>query len=880
MKTTSDIRRDFLDFFASKGHTIVPSAPLVPGNDPTLLFTNSGMVQFKDVFLGAEKRSYVRAADVQRCLRAGGKHNDLDSVGYTARHHTFFEMLGNWSFGDYFKKDAIAWAWELLTEVWKLPKERLLATVYHTDDEAYAIWRNDIGLPEDRIIRIGDNKGAPFASDNFWQMADTGPCGPCSEIFYDHGPDHFGGPPGSPDEDGDRYIEIWNNVFMQFDRAADGTLTPLPAPCVDTGMGLERITAILQHVHSNYEIDLFQALIKHAAELTGTADLENKSLRVIADHIRACAFLIVDGVLPSNEGRGYVLRRIIRRALRHGWMLGVRQPFFHMLVATLDALMGDAYPVLRDGRATAERALKAEEERFAETLDSGMKIFDDVAGRVTDKVIPGGDAFRLYDTYGFPLDLTQDMARERGMTVDVAGFDAAMAQQKQTARAAGKFGGGVQLPAELVAQLSPTKFLGYESLTAGGLEVIALLKDGKPVAVIEAGDEAIVILDATPFYAESGGQVGDTGELDEQGVRFTVSDTLKLAGQFHGHVGTLAAGTLKKGDRVLGSVDAARRAATILNHSATHLLHAALRDVLGTHVQQKGSLVAPDKLRFDFSHFQPMTAAELAEIERRVNAEVRANHEGEVRHMAMQEALDFGAMALFGEKYGEEVRVLRFGPTSTELCGGTHVGRTGDIGLFKIVSEGGVSAGVRRIEALTGQGALDHVAEEERRLGEAASLLGGTVGDVGDKLRALLDRQKKLERELDTIKAKAASGATSDLAGQAQDVDGIKVLAARLEGFDAKALRDAMDRLKQQLGDAVIVLAGTEGGKAALVAGVSGAALGKVKAGDLLGDVARQVNGKGGGRPDMAQGGGDDGPALVAALGGVPAWIRGRMERS
>ena len=876
MKTTSDIRRDFLDFFASKGHTIVPSAPLVPGNDPTLMFTNSGMVQFKDVFLGAEKRSYVRAADVQRCLRAGGKHNDLDQVGYTARHHTFFEMLGNWSFGDYFKKDAIAWSWELLTQVWGLPGERLLVTVYHNDDESYDIWNKDIGLPPERIVRIGDNKGAPFASDNFWQMADTGPCGPCTEIFYDHGDHIAGGPPGSPDEDGDRYIEIWNNVFMQFDRQPDGTLVPLPAPCVDTGMGLERLAAILQHVHTNYEIDLFQALIRHASELTGTADLENKSLRVIADHIRACAFLIVDGVLPSNEGRGYVLRRIIRRALRHGWMLGVREPFFHKLVSTLDALMGDAYPVLREGRSTAERALKAEEERFAETLDSGMRIFNDVAAKSGD-TIPGVDAFRLYDTYGFPLDLTQDMARERGMSVDVAGFDAAMAQQKETARAAGKFGGGTTLPADLVAQLTPTQFLGYDALTAGGLEVLALLKDGRPVDSIEAGDEAIVILDATPFYAESGGQVGDTGELDEQGMRFIVNDTLKLAGQFHGHVGTLSAGALKRGDRVLGSVDGARRGATILNHSATHLLHAALRDVLGTHVQQKGSLVAPDRLRFDFSHFQPMTAAELAEIERRVNAEVRANHEGEVRHMAMQDALDFGAMALFGEKYGEEVRVLRFGPTSTELCGGTHVGRTGDIGLFKIVSEGGVSAGVRRIEAVTGQGALDHVVEEERRLDEAATLLGGTSGDVADKLRALLDRQKKLERELEAIKAKAASGATSDLGSQARDVDGIKVLAARLEGFDAKALRDAMDRLKQQLGDAVIVLAGTEGGKAALVAGVSGAAAGKVKAGDLLGDVARQVNGKGGGRPDMAQGGGDDGPALVAALERVPAWVGERL---
>ena len=875
MKTTADIRRDFLEFFASKGHTIVPSAPLVPGNDPTLLFTNSGMVQFKDVFLGAEKRSYVRAADVQRCLRAGGKHNDLDSVGYTARHHTFFEMLGNWSFGDYFKKEAIAWAWELLTEVWKLPKDRLLVTVYHTDDEAFELWRDMIGLPEERIVRIGDNKGAPYASDNFWQMADTGPCGPCTEIFYDHGAHIAGGPPGSPDEDGDRFIEIWNLVFMQFDRAADGTLSKLPAPCVDTGMGLERLTAILQHVHTNYEIDLFQALIKRAAELTHTPDLDNKSLRVIADHIRASAFLIVDGVLPSNEGRGYVLRRIIRRALRHGWMLGVREPFFHKLVPTLDALMGEAYPVLREGRATAERALKAEEERFAETLDSGMRIFDDVAAK-SNGTIPGADAFRLYDTYGFPLDLTQDMARERGLSVDLAGFDAAMAKQKDTARAAGKFGGGTVLPAELVAQLTATKFLGYESLTAGGLEVVALLKDGKPVDAIDAGDEAIVILDATPFYAESGGQVGDIGELDEKNVRFVVDDTVKLAGQFHGHVGTLSAGTLKKGDKLVASVDAARRGAIILNHSATHLLHAALRGVLGTHVQQKGSLVAPDRLRFDFSHFQPVTAAELAEIERRVNAEVRANHEGEVRHMAMQEALDFGAMALFGEKYGEEVRVLRFGPTSTELCGGTHVGRTGDIGLFKIVSEGGVSAGVRRIEALTGQGALDHVAEEERRLDEAASLLGGNAGEIGDKLRALLDRQKKLERELDALKAKAASGATADLASRAVDANGIKVLAARLEGFDAKALRDAMDRFKQQLGDAVIVLAGVQDGKAALVAGVSGAALGRVKAGDVLADVARQAGGKGGGRPDMAQGGGEDGPALENALAGVVRWVTER----
>ena len=875
--SSNQIRNDFLEFFRGKGHTIVPSAPLVPGNDPTLLFTNSGMVQFKDVFLGAEKRSYVRAADVQRCLRAGGKHNDLDQVGYTARHHTFFEMLGNWSFGDYFKKDAIAWAWELLTEVWKLPKERLLVTVYHTDDEAYDLWHTMVGIPAERIVRIGDNKGAPFASDNFWQMADTGPCGPCTEIFYDHGAHIAGGPPGSPDEDGDRFIEIWNLVFMQFDRQPDGSLAPLPAPCVDTGMGMERLAAILQHVHTNYEIDIFQALIKHASELTGTADLENKSLRVIADHIRACSFLIVDGVLPSNEGRGYVLRRIIRRALRHGWMLGVRQPFFHKLVPTLVALMGEAYPELPAAHELAMRALKAEEERFAETLDSGMRIFDDVASRVTD-VIPGADAFRLYDTYGFPVDLTADIARERGLSVDMQGFDTAMEHQRETARAAGKFSSGSGLPAELVAKLSPTDFLGYDAVDAGGLQVAALLKDGRPVDAIEVGEEAVVILDRTPFYAESGGQVGDTGVLVEQGVSFVVTDTLKFAGQFHGHVGKLTTGRLKLGDHVLGSVDASRRAAIILNHSATHLLHAALREVLGTHVQQKGSLVAPDKLRFDFSHFQPMSAAELAEVERQVNAEIRANHAAEVHNMGMQEALDFGAMALFGEKYGEHVRVLKMGGYSTELCGGTHVGRTGDIGLFKLVSEGGVSAGVRRIEAVTGQGALDLVASEEHRLQEAAALLGGSVGEVVEKVRQLTERQKKLERELEGLKAKAASGATADLAGSAIEVNGIRVLAARLEGFDAKALRDAVDRLKQQLGDSVILLAGTTDGKAALVAGVNGAAMGRVKAGELLAHVASLTGGKGGGRPDLAQGGGDDGPALVSALQGVSGWVENRLQ--
>ncbi|MBH1639007.1 alanine--tRNA ligase [Stenotrophomonas maltophilia] len=875
--TTSQIRSDFLEFFKGKGHTIVPSAPLVPGNDPTLLFTNSGMVQFKDVFLGAEKRSYVRAADVQRCLRAGGKHNDLDQVGYTARHHTFFEMLGNWSFGDYFKKDAIAWAWELLTQVWKLPAERLLVTVYQTDDEAYELWRDMVGIPEARIVRIGDNKGAPFASDNFWQMADTGPCGPCTEIFYDHGDHIAGGPPGSPDEDGDRFIEIWNLVFMQFDRQPDGTLVPLPAPCVDTGMGLERLAAILQHVHTNYEIDLFQALIRKASELTGTADLENKSLRVIADHIRACSFLIVDGVLPSNEGRGYVLRRIIRRALRHGWMLGVRQPFFSKLVPTLVEQMGEAYPELPAAVDTVTRALQAEEERFAETLDAGMKIFEDVAGKASNGVIPGVDAFRLYDTYGFPLDLTQDIARERDLTVDIAGFDAAMEQQRETARAAGKFGGGVTLPAELVATLSPTRFLGYDRLQADGLTVLAVLKDGRPVQSADAGDAVIVITDQTPFYAESGGQVGDTGVLTGNGVRLAVDDTQKFAGQFHGHVGTLSDGGLKVGDVLYGQVDGERRGATILNHSATHLLHAALREVLGTHVQQKGSLVAPDRLRFDFSHFQPISAEELAVIERKVNQQVRANNAAEVHNMGMQEALDFGAMALFGEKYGEHVRVLKMGDYSTELCGGTHVNRTGDIGLFKITSEGGVSAGVRRIEAVTGQGALDYVDAEEARLAEAADLLGGSAADVVEKIRALGQRQKLLERELEAVRAKVAAGATADLSGQAVEVAGVKVLAARLEGFDAKALRDAMDRLKQQLGDAVIVLAGAQDGKAALVAGVNGSAMGKVKAGELLSHIASQIGGKGGGRPDLAQGGGEDGPALATALAAVVEWVSPRL---
>ncbi|HEX4481084.1 MAG TPA: alanine--tRNA ligase [Rudaea sp.] len=876
MKTSAEIRQTFLDFFKSKGHTIVPSAPLVPGNDPTLLFTNSGMVQFKNVFLGSEKLPYVRAADVQRCLRAGGKHNDLDSVGYTARHHTFFEMLGNWSFGDYFKKDAIEWAWELLTVVFGLPKDRLLVTVYHTDDEAFDLWHKNIGLPTDRIVRIGDNKGAPYASDNFWQMADTGPCGPCTEIFFDHGSDIPGGPPGSPDEDGDRFIEIWNLVFMQFDRAADGTLSRLPAPCVDTGMGLERLTAVMQHVHSNYEIDLFQRLIKVAATLTKTTDLENKSLRVIADHIRACSFLIVDGVLPSNEGRGYVLRRIIRRALRHGYMLGMRQPFFHQMVPALVEEMGQAYPELSAKAATVGRALLAEEERFGETLEHGMKVFDDIAAKSND-VIPGADAFRLYDTYGFPVDLTADIARERGLSVDMDGFEKSMNEQRDRARAASNFETKSSLSADLVQKLKPTQFLGYEGLAADGLKVIAIVRGARDVDELTDGQDAMIILDRSPFYAESGGQVGDTGTLSSKEGAFTVVDTTKLAGAFHGHIGTWHGGTLRVGATLHGDVDSARRQSTVLNHSATHLLHAALRKVLGDHVTQKGSLVAPDRLRFDFSHLKPMTPDEVRTVEDLVNTEVRRNSEAEIRNMAYDDAIDFGAMALFGEKYGDEVRVLRMGDFSTELCGGTHVARTGDIGLFKIVSESGVASGIRRIEALTGEGALAYVKEEEQRLDAVAHLLSSSANDVVDKLRQVFDRQKKLERELESLKSKAASVATSDLASMAKDVGGIKVVAARLDGADAKTLRDSVDQFKQKLGDCVVLLAGGSDGKISLVAGVNGKALGKIKAGDLVADVAKKIGGKGGGRPDMAQGGGEDSPALQTALDAVPAWISAHL---
>jgi alanyl-tRNA synthetase len=876
MKTTTEIRQAFLDFFASKGHTIVASAPLVPGNDPTLLFTNSGMVQFKNVFLGSEKLPYVRAADVQRCLRAGGKHNDLDAVGYTARHHTFFEMLGNWSFGDYFKREAIIWAWELLTQVFQLPKEKLLVTVYHTDDEAYDLWNKEIGLPPERIIRIGDNKGAAYASDNFWQMADTGPCGPCTEIFYDHGAHIAGGPPGSPDEDGDRFIEIWNLVFMQFDRAADGSLSNLPAPCVDTGMGLERLAAVLQHVHSNYEIDLFQALIKKAAELTRTADLENKSLRVIADHIRACSFLIVDGVLPSNEGRGYVLRRIIRRALRHGYMLGQKQPFFYRLVDTLVVQMGQAYPELSTKRDTVEKALKAEEERFSETLEHGMKVFDDIAAR-SNNIIPGADAFRLYDTYGFPVDLTADIARERNLKVDMAGFDAAMNEQRQRARASSQFESKAMLSAEVVAKLPPTQFLGYDGLSADELTLLAIVRGDRSIDTLVDGEEATLIFDRTPFYAESGGQVGDMGMLESADGKFSVRDTLKLAGTYHGHVGRWSGGDLRVGAKLRGEVDAKRRQATVLNHSATHLLHAALRDVLGAHVTQKGSLVAADRLRFDFSHFAPVSAADLQRIEAIVNREVRNNVVADIHQMAYKDAIEFGAMALFGEKYGDEVRVLKMGDFSTELCGGTHVDRTGDIGLFKIVGESGVAAGIRRIEAVTGAGALKFVNEEEARLDEIVHLLSASGTDVIDKLRQLFERQKKLEREIESLKAKAATAATSDLAANAKSIHGVKLVVARLEGVDAKTLRDEVDQFKQELNDCIVLLVGAADGKAALVAGVSGTALTKVKAGDIVAHVARQIGGKGGGRADMAQGGGDDSPALIQALEALPEWLAAKL---
>ncbi|HUH93935.1 MAG TPA: alanine--tRNA ligase [Casimicrobiaceae bacterium] len=871
----ADIRRQFLDFFAAKGHAILPSSPLVPANDPTLLFTNSGMVQFKDIFLGKEQPAHLRVADVQRCLRAGGKHNDLENVGYTARHHTFFEMLGNWSFGDYFKREAIAWAWELLTSVYKLPPERLWVTVYQTDDEAYDAWANGIRVPRERIVRIGDNQGAPYASDNFWQMADTGPCGPCSEIFYDHGPGIPGGPPGSQDEDGDRYIEIWNLVFMQFERDASGTLTPLPKPCVDTGMGLERLAAVLQGVHSNYEIDLFHDLIAVAAKLTGAIDQRSPSLNVIADHIRACAFLIVDGVIPSNEGRGYVLRRIIRRALRHGYKLGQTKPFFARLVPELSRLMGEAYPELPLKQDYVMRVLSAEEERFAETLEHGMKVLEAAladAAKSGEKKLSGKTAFTLYDTYGFPLDLTADVCRERGIAVDQAGFDAAMDRQRERARAASTF----KMAEGLDYRGPRTRFDGYDTLIEDAT-VVALYRDGTAVDALSAGQSGVAVLDRTPFYAESGGQVGDRGELAAERAIFSVHDTQKIQPDVYGHHGELRAGALKLGDTVSARVDSHARARAAWNHSATHLMHAALRRVLGEHVTQKGSLVDPERTRFDFSHPQPMTDEEIHTVESLVNAAIRANYPVVARIMGYDEAIRSGAMALFGEKYGDEVRVLSMGDFSTELCGGTHVARTGDIGFFKIVSESGVAAGIRRVEAVTAEGALAYTHEMEARLAEAARALKAPAAEVPAKIAQILDNVRALEKELARLKGKLASSQGGDLAAQAVEVNGANVLAATIEGADAKVLRETIDKLKGRFKSAAIVLGSVEGGKVTLIAGVTSDLTDRIKAGELVNHVAAQVGGKGGGRPDMAQAGGNNPAALPAALQSVRSWVAERL---
>ncbi len=878
MTSSAQLRSAFLDYFARHGHRVVASSPLVPGNDPSLLFTNAGMVQFKDLFLGVEQRDYARAVTSQRCLRAGGKHNDLDQVGYTARHHTFFEMLGNFSFGDYFKRDAVRYAWEFLTEVLKLPAERLWVTIYQDDDEAFAIWTGDIGLAPERVIRIGDNKGAPYASDNFWQMADTGPCGPCSEIFFDHGPDIAGGLPGTAEEDGDRYIEIWNLVFMQFDRAADGTLRPLPAPCVDTGMGLERLAAVLQGVHSNYEIDLFQSLLKAAREATGASDADSPSLRVLADHIRACAFLIVDGVLPGNEGRGYVLRRIIRRAVRHGYKLGQKQPFFHQLVAALAAEMGDAYPELRAKSTWVSDVLLQEEQRFAETVEHGMRLFEQLIGGLVGQRIDGADAFRLYDTYGFPLDLTQDMARERGLTVDTEGFELAMSEQRARARAASEFRSGDALPAELLQRLAPTRFNGYEQLTMDGCEVLALLRDGQSLQLAAGAEQVIVVLDCSPFYAESGGQVGDQGTLHGPSGQARVLDTIKLGVQHQGHVIELQHGELRVGDRLRAEVDAERRSATVLNHSATHLLHAALRKVLGPHVTQKGSLVAPERLRFDFSHFRPMRDEELQTVEDLVNAEIRANADAEAREMGFDEALAAGAMALFGEKYGDRVRVLSLGGFSVELCGGTHVSAAGDIGLFKLISETGVASGVRRIEAVTGRTALEHVSAQQRSLRELAELVRAPADAVPDRVRQLIERSRRLEKELEALRGKLASRDGDELAAATVDIDGVQLLVQEVAESDPKRLRDLVDQLKNKLGDkALVVLAGRSQDKVAIVVG-SGAAINqRLPAGPLANHVASRIGGKGGGRADMAQAGGSDLAALAAALASVADWVRERI---
>ena len=874
-KSTAEIRQAFLDFFHSKGHQVVASSSLVPHNDPTLLFTNAGMNQFKDVFLGLDKRNYSRATTSQRCVRAGGKHNDLENVGYTARHHTFFEMLGKFSFGDYFKHDAIQFAWELLTsEKWfALPKERLWVTVYESDDEAYEIWEKEVGIPRERIIRIGDNKGAPYASDNFWQMGDTGPCGPCTEIFYDHGDHIWGGPPGSPEEDGDRYIEIWNIVFMQFNRQADGTMEPLPKPSVDTGMGLERIAAVLQHVNSNYDIDLFRTLIQAVAKVTGATDLSNKSLRVIADHIRSCAFLIADGVMPSNENRGYVLRRIIRRAVRHGNMLGAKETFFYKLVGPLIDVMGSAGEDLKRQQAQVEQVLKTEEEQFARTLERGLALLDEELAKLSGDTLDGETAFRLYDTYGFPVDLTADVCRERNIKVDEAGFEAAMEEQRRRAREASGFGADYNA---MIRVDSASEFKGYDHLELNG-KVTALFVDGKAVDAINAGQEAVVVLDQTPFYAESGGQVGDKGELKGANFSFAVEDTQKY-GQAIGHIGKLAAGSLKVGDAVQADVDEARRARIRLNHSATHLMHAALRQVLGTHVSQKGSLVNDKVLRFDFSHNEAMKPEEIRAVEDLVNTQIRRNLPIETNIMDLEAAKAKGAMALFGEKYDERVRVLSMGDFSTELCGGTHASRTGDIGLFRIISESGTAAGVRRIEAVTGEGAIATVHADSDRLSEVAHLLKGDSNNLADKVRSVLERTRQLEKELQQLKEQAAAQESANLSSKAIDVNGVKLLVSELSGVEPKMLRTMVDDLKNQLGSTIIVLATVVEGKVSLIAGVSKDVTDRVKAGELIGMVAQQVGGKGGGRPDMAQAGGTDAAALPAALASVKGWVSAKLQ--
>ncbi len=873
--SVKEIRQQFLDFFASKGHQVVASSSLVPHGDPTLLFTNAGMNQFKDVFLGFDKRPYTRATTSQKCVRAGGKHNDLENVGYTARHHTFFEMLGNFSFGDYFKRDAIKYAWELLTEVYKLPKDKLTVTVYAEDEEAYEIWAKEIGVPTERIIRIGDNKGARYASDNFWMMGDTGPCGPCTEIFYDHGEHIWGGPPGSPDEDGDRFIEIWNNVFMQFNRDEAGVMHPLPKPSVDTGMGLERISAVLQHVHANYEIDLFQTLIKAAARETKTTDFDNPSLKVLADHIRACSFLISDGVIPGNEGRGYVLRRIIRRAIRHGYKLGARAAFFHKMLPDLVAEMGEAYPELANAQTRVSEVLKQEEDRFFETIENGMAILEAELAEMTkagNKTFNGETAFKLHDTYGFPLDLTADVCRERDVTVDSAAFDAAMSRQKEQARSAGKF----KMATNVEYDGAPTNFRGYDELSAEA-KVLALYKDGSAVNALNEGDLGIVVLDNTPFYAESGGQIGDCGDLKASDGIFTVEDTLKIQASVFGHHGVLTTGKLAVGDTLQARVNTNARASTMRNHSATHLMHKALREVLGEHVQQKGSLVDTDKTRFDFVHNAPMTDDEISQVENIVNTEILANAATQARVMDIESAQKTGAMMLFGEKYGDEVRVLDIG-SSRELCGGTHVSRTGDIGLFKITAESGVAAGVRRLEATTGSNALKLVQNQQALLNHIAIELKSPAHELGTKVAQLLDSQKSLEKELARLKSKLASSQGNDLADQALEVNGVKVLAATLEGADANALRETMDKLKDKLKSAAIVLASVSDGKVSLAAGVTPDIIAKLKAGDLVNHVASQVGGKGGGKPDMAMAGGTDPSQLPQALASVQAWVQQKLN--